>query len=158
LNNGSSDLHGSSITLDTSVKGHGSIRIGTAQGSGGRLEFGDSVSSGQNVAVFGDPGRNLASLVQIDKPEAFKGSVALGAFGKVDLVGLTGADSYLLKDDILSIYSGCTVIDKVRLTTPPPPSGPPFEVTVVQTSTGIDINRNSTDSTGIGLPVHQSYG
>ncbi len=146
------------MILDTDVKGTGSFTVGTAQGSGGRLEFGGAVSRGQSVEVSADPGRSLVSQVQIDHPDAFKGSVGLGIFAEVNLMGLTGADSYQLKNDILSIYSGCTVIDRLRLTLPPSPSGLPSDVTVKQTSTGIAIDRGRSFDTSTLLPVHHPYG
>ena len=146
------------MILDTDVKGTGSFAVSSAQGSGGRLEFGGSVSRGQSVEVSADPGRGLVSQVQIDHPDAFKGSVSLDISGEVNLMGLTGADSYQLKNDILSIYSGCTVIDRLRLTLPPSPSGPPPDVTVRQTSTGIVIDRGRSFATGTLLPVHHPYG
>jgi hypothetical protein len=73
-------------------------------------------------------------------------------------MGLTGADSYQLKNDILSIYSGAAVIDRVRMTLPPPPSGPMLGITVKQTSAGVVIDRGPSLHTGTLLPVHQSHG
>jgi hypothetical protein len=154
LNNGSSVLPGSSVTFDTSVKGRGNFTVGNAQSRPGELEFKGSVSHGQSVTVGGDPGRGVISHLQIDHPDTFKGAVALNLFGEVDLAGLSDADSYQLKNDILSIYSGCEVIEKLRLTTPPPPFETNFDVTVSKTATGIVIDRDSRDHSATLLPVH----
>ncbi len=158
VNNGSSFFEGSSAKLDTRVKGHGNFAVGTAQSVGGRLEFGDSVSCGQSVSVSGDPFRDAVSHVQIDQPGAFKGAVALGVFGEVDLQGLANADSYTFQNDMLSIYSGNTVLDTLRLTTPPLPnglpSGPNFDLAVFQTSAGVAIDRGGVPFQGTMLPAH----
>lgn len=56
VNNAISALHGNGIILDTNVEGTGSFVVTSAQGSGGRIEFGGSVSHGQNVDVGAEPG------------------------------------------------------------------------------------------------------
>lgn len=158
VNNGSDVVRGSNLTFDTDVKGQGSFAVSTAQSSAGRLEFGGSVSRGQTVTVSGDPGRGQRSQLQIDQPAAFKGAVALNSFGEVDLVGLANADSYQLKNDILSIFSGCEVIERLRLTLPPPASGTPPDLTVAQTATGILIDRGGYRGDGTLLPTHDGSG
>ena len=156
LNNGSNVLQGSSLIVDTSVKGNGTFIVGNAQSRPGELEFKGSVSHGQSVTVGGDPGRGVMSHLQIDRPHDFKGAVTLNVFGEVNLAGLSSADSYQLRHDILSIYSGRAVIEKLRLTTPPPQFGAVFDFTVTQTSTGIVIDREVHQHSGTLLPVHQS--
>jgi hypothetical protein len=156
--NGSNFVQGSSLIVDTSVKGNGNFTVSNAQSRPGQLEFKGSVSHGQSVTVRGDPGRGVMAHLQIDQPDAFNGAVALNVFGEVDLTGLSNADSYQLKHDILSIYSGRTVIDRLRLTLPPSPSGLPSDVTVRQTSTGIAIDRGRSFDTSTLLPVHDPYG
>lgn len=158
INNVSSIVQGSSVTIDTDVKGHGDFAVRSAQSVGGRLEFGGAVSYGQTVEVSGDPGRLISSRVQIDQPDAFKGSVALNLFGEVDLAGLSNADSFQLKNDILSIYSGCDVIDRLRLTTPAPAFGSGYDVTVAQTATGIVVDRGGFHGGGTLLPSHDGSG
>ncbi len=155
VNNGSSLFEGTSVKLDTSVVGKGSITLTGNQSAGGPLEFGGSVSRGQDVSVTGEEDRDIVARVQVDQPEEFKAAVTLGVFGEVDLVGLTNADSYQLRDDILSIYSGCKVIDTLRLTAPPPPfGGPTFDVTVSRTSTGVAIDRGAIAFGSTPLPMH----
>jgi hypothetical protein len=90
--------------------------------------------------------------------------VGLGINGQIDLIDLANADSFQLKNDILSIYSGCEVIDRLRLTTPAPPPfsspGPDPGVTVHQTSAGIVVNRGLfyIPGTDTLLPEHQPHG
>lgn len=166
LNNGNSILQGSSATFNMSVKGNGSFSVQSAQSFGGQLEFGGSVSYGQAVDVRGDAERLRISHVQIDQPHAFKGSIGLGINGQIDLIGLANADSFQLKNDVLSIYSGCEVIDRLRLTTPAPPpfsSGPDAAITgitVHQTSAGVVVARGLSFITGTDtvLPEHQLHG
>lgn len=163
VNNGSDLLQGTRVILDTSVRGKGAFQVESAQSSAGRLEFGGFVSSGQDVEVTGDPYRSVVSHVQIDHPDAFRGSVGLGISGEVDLMGLTNADSFQLKNDILSIYSCGEVIDTLRLTLPPPgPYTPDDPVTVRQTSIGVAVNRglfqDFANSNATLLPEHQPQG
>lgn len=163
VNNGSDLLQGTRVILHTSVRGKGAFQVESAQSSAGRLEFGGFVSSGQDVEVTGDPYRSVVSHVQIDHPDAFRGSVGLGINGEVDLMGLTNADSFQLKNDILSIYSCGEVIDTLRLTLPPPgPYTPDDPVTVRQTSIGVAVNRglfqDFANSNATLLPEHQPQG
>ncbi len=154
VNNGLSQFAGSNVILDTDVRGKGTFTVGTAQGSSGNLEFGGSVSRGQTVDVTGDPGRGLVSHVRVDQPDEFGGAIGLGVFGEVDLQGLANADSYTYQNDMLSIYSGGCVIDTVRLTTLPPPSGPSFDLAVFQTPTGVAIDRGGVPFGGTMLQMH----
>ncbi len=156
VNNGANLLQGSHVVFDTDVKGSGSFVVRTAQSSGGQLEFGGAVSRGQSVEVSGDRDRFAISRVQIDDPTAFRGSIALNPFGEVDLIGLAGAESYQLRNDILSIYSGCGVIEKLHLTTPPPASGTAYDISVRQTAAGVVIDRDPLGHTGTLLPVRQA--
>ena len=158
INDGSILLQGAAGRFDTKVQGNGSFTVKTAQSAGGRLEFSGFVSRGQSVSVEGDPGRSLISHLQVDQPSEFKGAVALGGYGEVDLQGLFNADSYEVKQDMLSIYSGCTVIEKLRLTSLENPNLPNYSTTVFQTSEGVSIARVSLDGSyhgsGTLLPTH----
>lgn len=148
-------LEGSRVTIHARASG-GSFAVQTAQSIPGQIEFGASVSHNESLTVRGDPFRDIVSHVQIDQPGEFKGAVALGVFGEVDLMGLANASSYAIKNDILSIYSGHKVIDNLRLTTPPAPGLPTFNITVAQTSAGIVIDRGVFHGNGTMLPVHSS--
>lgn len=153
VNSGANSILGSNLTIDPRVKGHGSFTVGSAQSIGGQLEFGGSVSRGQDVSVSGDPERLVVSHVQVDDPDNFHGAVTLNPFGEVDLRGLTNADSYQFENDMLSIYSGSDVIEKLRLATPPPASGT-FNLSVSQTATGVAVDRGSSNASGTVLPLH----
>ncbi|HJS84315.1 MAG TPA: hypothetical protein VJ779_02525 [Acetobacteraceae bacterium] len=154
VNDGTSHFGGSSAIFDTDVRGTGTFDVSTAQSSAGNLEFGGSVSRGQTIDVRGDPGRGIASHIRIDQPDAFQGTANLNLFGEVDLQGLANADSYTFQNDMLSIYSGDTVVDTVRLTLPPPPIGQNFDLAVYQTATGVAIDRGAVPPGGTLLPVH----
>jgi hypothetical protein len=65
INDQSDTLNGVHSLITPDVLGIGSISISNAQGVGGFLEFGRSVSSGQDVSVSGDPGRGLACSLKI---------------------------------------------------------------------------------------------
>ena len=160
LNNGSGLLGGSTVIFDTSVEGNGSFRVVNAQSRPGQLEFSGPVSYGQYVEVEGESSRGVRAFVSIDQPDSFKGLVGLGVFGEVDLIGLTNADSFQLKNDILSIFSGCQVIDQLRLTTltVPPNFAPDTDVRVYQTAAGVVVDRGFSHDGGTLLPERQSYG
>ena len=158
VNNGVTSFGGVDAKINTSVQGFGKFIDGTAQSRAGLLEFGGSVSQGQEVQVRGDPARGVISHVTIDHPDEFKGAVSVGAYGEVDLKGLASADSYQLKNDILSVFSGGHVIDTLRLTTFYVPNEPHYVPSVFKTSTGVSIASASVDGSyhgsGTLLPVH----
>ena len=159
VNDTASYLSGSSLTVGTPVTGVGSFAVKPLELRGqftpSRLEFMGPVAHGQTVNVTGDPTNNLVSSLVIDLPAAFKGAVQLGVFGEVDLAGLANADSYSLTNDLLKIYSGCEVIDRLRLTTPAPTGPTDYAVSVSKTATGIVIDRGSVGG-GTSLPVHMA--
>ena len=156
VNDRTNSLSGTDLIINTDVQGKGSYAVSGAQSVRGQLEFGGSVSRGQSVSVSGDPRRLVPAFVKIDQPGEFKGSTSIGVFGEIDLAGLANADSYSLKNDLLSIYSGCKVIDTLRLSALPPPSSlPDHAITVAQTATGIVIDRGYSGG-GTLLPIHVS--
>ena len=152
VNAGSNSLAGSHLQIDTNVDG-GSFDISTVQSVGGYLEFA-AADKGSAVTVLGDPDRRVTSTLQIDEPHAFTGSVALGVLGEVDLQGLLNATSYDLKNDILSIYSGHCIIDKVDMTLAANSFPGTYNFMVDQTTTGVVVARGVSDIIGTALPVH----
>lgn len=164
VNNGAIHLLGARGQFATSVRGSGSFTVEAAQTSAGGVEFGGFVSHGQSVNVQGNAGQNavfpvkLITHVQIDQPDEFKGAVGLGPYGEVDLQGLANADSYQIKQDILSIYSGCNVIEKLRLTAISNPDVPEvLSASVFKTATGVSVAQVSVDGSyhdgGTLLPI-----
>ena len=156
VNNGLSQFVGSHAVFDTDVRGKGAFNVSTAQAQAGTLEFGGAVSPGQTISASGDPGRDLASHIRVDQPQAFQGAVNLNIFGELDLQGLANADSYTFQNDMLSIYSGDTVLDTVRLTAPPPPANVSgnFDLAVYQTPTGVAVDRGFVPPGATLLPMH----
>ena len=167
INNGESYLAATRVTFDTDVTGTGSFNVFALIGGPAQVEFSGSVSYGQTVEVSGVPEfKNapptpvISSKVLIDHPRTFHGAIALGMFGEVDLAGLHKAESYQLKDDILSIYRGNTVVESLRLTAPPPtsPNYVDAPVTVAQTADGISIDRGTMPAGATLLPIHGGAG
>lgn len=121
INNGNSTLTGADVIMDVPVVGSGTFNVGPIGGisnvHGSSLEFGGFVSSGQTVQVSGGSKANVAeSTVQMDQPREFHGTVDLFRLGVADLVGLSQADHWSYKNDMLSIYNGCgSVVDKLHV-------------------------------------------
>jgi len=108
---GSSDAAGSSATIGVDVIGSGDFQIASSS----HIEFAKSVGPNQSISDGG--------WVQIDQPNQFDASVTLVSSSSVfapspaeiDLMGLTTADSYSYKNDMLNIFSGNKIIDTLRL-------------------------------------------
>ena len=111
-------------------------RSATRRASAASIEFGHSVSRGQSVSVSGDPGRGLAGTVQIDRPREFHGAVTMQPKAEVDLVGLAKADSYTFENDMLTIFNGNHVIDRLRLTNNGAFIGQPHDLVVSRSGSG----------------------
>jgi hypothetical protein len=149
INDGASELSFlASAVLDLRVLGKGSFSLADTHGF---LTFGSSVGAGQSVSIPGDP----LSEVVIDQPNKFHGTITLGDGSSVggetiDLMGLATADSYSFKNDMLSIFSGNTVIDKLRLT-----DATPYGFAVEKESGSVNIVAySSPTTTPVGLPIH----
>jgi hypothetical protein len=126
-NNGHSVVNNTeSVVLNTDVTGRGSFDV-TNNGPGNfafgnplaKMEFVRSVGANQSITASGQ--------VQIDEPNLFRASITLktpptSSFGvpsplpaEIDLMGLATADSYTYKNDMLSIYSGKSAINRLHL-------------------------------------------
>jgi hypothetical protein len=148
-NNGASSVTDGSVKLDTDVTGHGSFDVvAPVQGIGlplriSKLEFIGSVGSGQTITDAGQ--------VVVDLPKDFAAHVTLEAGGELDLAGLVRADSYMFRNDILSIYSGRAVIDRVNLT-----DSTPYGFTLNRVGASVDIVATAGPARVLaGLAVHQ---
>lgn len=147
VNNGiSSVTDGGSVLINTIVLGSGTFNIGQEYNGPAKLEFGNAVGPGQTV-VLGPDGS--ASVLQIDHPQEFLGSVNLPG-GQIDLEGLAKADSYTFKNDLLTIYSGRHIIEVLRMQNTTPYG---FAVEQVSGSVNIVALINPGNLPG-SLPVH----
>lgn len=101
------------ITIDADMIGIGSTSLAFAH-----LELGGKVSAGQTFSLT-TPG----SSVTIDDPRHFHGTIVEPTNPpytdeQVNLLGLQ-ADSYSLANDILTLYAGHKVVDRLTLQTTP---------------------------------------
>jgi hypothetical protein len=157
INDQSDTLNGVHAVIDPDVFGNGSWTVSSAQGVGGSIEFGRSVSRGQSVSVGGDPGRDLASGLKIDHPHAFDASVVMQPQSDIDLVGLAKADSYTFKNDMLAIFAGNHVIDRLRLTNNGSFEGVPHDLVVSKSGSDVWLTQSgltSPPTDSITLPLH----
>jgi hypothetical protein len=109
---------------------------------GGVLEVGGSVGTGQTVLLTGP------SVLQVDHPKQFEGFGYLVG-GKISLMGLVDADSYSFQNEMLSIFSGKSVIDTLRLR-----DATPNGFVVEQKSGSVNIVSFDPTNPEIGLPIH----
>jgi len=157
INDQSDTLNGVHAIITPDVLGIGSFTLSNAQGVGGFLEFGRSVSSEQSVSVGGDPGRDLASGLQIDHPREFHAAVAMRPQAVIDLVGLAKADSYTFENDMLAIFAGHRRIDQLKLTNDGTFEGQPHDLVVSKSGTDVFLTQAGLTSPPIGstmLPLH----
>lgn len=121
----------------------------------GKLEFESSVGNDQWIGLASGGYPVSRSVLQLDKPMEFLGSVTLyhnsgSMIATINLEGMANADSYTFQNDMLSIFSGQTVIDTLRLhdsTT----NG--FEVDKTPTGVSVVTIVDPTQIRG-GLPIH----
>jgi hypothetical protein len=115
---------GSAVTINAPVTGTGNFRLtGSLEVSGhATLALNDSVAAGISVNIGGPAGTipsiNPGTLL-LNEPMKFLGSVDFGAGvggGEIDLAGLGNADSYSYDGSLLTLFSGATAIDTLRLT------------------------------------------
>ncbi|HVY16240.1 MAG TPA: hypothetical protein VHB27_13530 [Rhodopila sp.] len=110
-NNGASSVDYARATIGADVVGAGSFNIVSSPSS--RIEFMKSVGRNQSISDGG--------FVQVDRPDLFRATVTLDAAQsglpapEIDLMNLAAADSYTFKNDMLKIFSGDQVIDKLHL-------------------------------------------
>ncbi len=124
-NTGASSIAGGVAVIDADVIGVGSFTAGFFSG----ISFLGSVSAGQVVNSGG------FDRITIGKPEAFQGLVnyAGGPTNTIDLLGITTADSYSYRNDILSLYQGGKVVDTLRMAA----GASQFQVT--ETTRGVSV-------------------
>ena len=114
------------------------------------LELDDRVSVGQTFTV------NPASSLTIDHPGQFHGVVVVttpgsGPLSEIDLAGIK-ADSYSMTNDLLTLYAGHKVVDRLAL------HATPARTFVGQGSSGVVIGLNSQPAGVSLLPLHTAGG
>jgi hypothetical protein len=153
VNNGASTLsYDSDILVSQDARGTGSFAVT----QGASLVFLAAVGPGltvfvSNTTVFG------SGRLNIDNPNEFHGAVDLtyipgagAGMPRIDLLGLTRADSYSYHNDMLSIWSGKSVIETLRLAT-----STPYGFTVQLTKGGVSVIADTANHSFPGaLPVH----
>lgn len=130
-------VSGGNPVVDVAITGNSVLQ------DDGTLEIGDSVDRGIML--------NAARRLRIDHPNQFLGSVQFSS-GEIDLESLAKADSYTYQNDMLSIFSGKSVIDTLRLA-----DLTPHGFVVEKTSGSVNILA-ITDPTNppVGLPIYMS--
>jgi hypothetical protein len=148
INDGSSAV--GTAVINAAVLGIGSFSVSDTSMGVGFLEFEKSIGSGRNVLI-NTP--SISARLQLDDPTQFQGTVTVvgaGLGARIDLENLAKADSYSYSNDILSIYSGSTVIDTLQLVNAPP-SAFRFE----KLGSAVVLSSiHSPDPGGTVLPVH----
>jgi hypothetical protein len=139
-----SSLQIGNITIDSDMIGTGSTSLAFAH-----LELGGRVSSGQTFSLT-TPG----SSVTIDDPHKFHGTIveAPNGFFASDRVNLLGlhADSYSLANDMLTLYAGHKVVDRLALQTTPAAT-----TAIGQGASGVVIGLDGQLPAGVtSLPMH----
>jgi len=159
-NNGRSLLvNTEQATININVVGMGSFDVAnqgpySSVGIVGRakLEFGGAVGPNQSVMD--------SSLVVIDKPDQFHANMTLASStasvvapfpAEIDLMGLATADSYSYSNDMLKIWSGNEVVDKLRLTDQTPHG---FDVVKTSGSVSVVALTSSGETLPGALAIH----
>ena len=151
-NNGTIGL--SKGKLDVDLDGTGTYNVHRYHDRGGNVEVTGPVAPGLTFNLQGESSTFNAGLT-IDRPAEFQGNVTVGSgpsgpsVDLLTLTGLGGADSYDLKNDLLSIYQGNTVIDTVNLKT----NGEPYTVATQGGNVGVYIGMDAPSGASI-LPLH----
>lgn len=154
FNNLGPSIIGASATINVDVSGAGSFQMG-ADHNIAQMEFGKGVSAGQTIVETGSP-ISGHSQVRVDDPADFQAAISL-SYSEVVLLGLT-ADSYTFANGVVTLWSGQTVVDTVKVTTVDAPSADFFPALfgVSQVIGGINIHddgANFVSGTLLGLHV-----
>ena len=135
-------------TINVAVTGSGTF----TDDPYGVLTFSKAVSAGQTVDMvsFSGVGPYPPPILNLNDPKHFSGTVDL-TNGEIDLNGLAKANSYTYQNDMLSIFSGKSVIDTLRLA-----SSETFSVEKTSTG-GVSIyTAAASPPPGTLLPIHMS--
>ena len=143
FNNVKSSLLFGSLTIKSDMIGTGSTNLTFMH-----VELNDWVSAGQTFTL------NPASSLKIDRPGQFHGVVVAATTppgsvppSEIDLVGIK-ADSYSITNDLLTLYAGSNVVDRLTL------HGNAAHEFVGQGSSGVAIGINGQPAGVTPLPLH----
>ena len=114
LLNGAFTGSGTSVLLDASLAGLGTMTFGPAQSYVGSLEVTGSVGAGVSVAMRGDPGRGTVGTLTLDNGLADHADVTLED-GRLVLKNLGAITSMSYRDGTLSLYRGSALADTVHV-------------------------------------------
>ena len=138
---GSSNADGTT-TIGVNVIGNGTINEWQGHSSG-KLEFAHSVA---NTVTVTDSGYEFYAgefgVVQIDSPLNYHAATQLG-YGEIILEGLK-ATSYSLKNDLLSIFNGKSVVDTMNLSVQTVGVGNPTDFGVSQVGGSVVIHADGS--------------
>ena len=153
---GTFDNTGSSVdgivTVGVNVTGAGTLSIFEDHGNA-RLEFMKGVGAGQTVSVSGHQSwDNEFGIEQIDAPSTYHASTELG-YGEIILEGLK-ATSYSLKNDLLSVFNGRSIVDTMKLTTESIGNYGPQNLGVSQIGGSVVVHADGSAYNGTLLAVH----
>jgi len=146
---------GATVKFDVPVVNNGTFTVNASHGGPPTLEFVHGVTEGQSIKLNGGLyGTNPATL-RIDDPTNFKASVEQG-WGETILQGIS-ADSYDLKGEMLTLYSGNRPVEHLRFaldTTTGNNNATDFGVSQVGKDIDIHSDGNRYTAGGTLLPVH----
>lgn len=129
---------GCTVAINSDVIGYGTITAGGYHPPS--LKFGGKVGNGITVNL------NAASL-EIDRPGAFQGTVVAAKYqDNIHLVGLTGADSWSLRNDMLAVFSHGHPVEAMHLVT-----NGYQNIGVYQSTAGVEIDFGIS---GLGVALH----
>lgn len=110
---GDSHFNGTNVLLDTKLDGFGSIELGAAGSTAGRLELKSDLPSGLTINVLDNPGEGGANHLILDTTSTTAGGQInlQNAFAEIARV----ATSYTLIDGELDLYANGTKFDALNI-------------------------------------------
>jgi hypothetical protein len=132
-------------SIQSNLSGYGSIDVNGFADEGGSLTLGGSVGSGQTISLT--RGAPFISVLTVDHPQEFAGTVVLGESSQVTLDDLT-ATSYNYGANVVTLYSGNKAVDSIKLDNPT--NGPLY----VTSSSGSVTIANWAPGGTVTLPLH----
>jgi hypothetical protein len=150
INNGTISYFVGGGRISTSLMGTGTVDVSRSHDGSGMLEVNGAVGSGQTFDLLSN---EFSATLKIDQPYSFGGAVDIepeSQFGS-DVIYLAGlhANTYDLKNDMLRLYNGNSIVDTLRLN-----NGTSEPVTVAQNSSNVIVEFGAAAAPGILLAHH----